>query len=64
MRVSVPILAKLRTEYRLSRVILNPALPSEVLCDICTWVRSHRPLAKHKHMVKTTDRMLLRMRYG
>jgi hypothetical protein len=64
MRVSVTILATLRTEYRLSREVLNPVLPREVLCDTNTWVQSHRPLAKHKHMARTTDLKLLRMRYG
>jgi hypothetical protein len=53
MRVSVPNLATLRSENRLSRMVINSLLPSESQLYVTpnTFVLLEEPLKEHKHTV-------------
>jgi hypothetical protein len=69
MRVSVPNLATLRSENRLSRLVINSLLPSESQLYVTpnTFVLVEEPLTEHKHMsenLKVTAHALRQQKAG
>jgi hypothetical protein len=59
MRVTVPILATLRSEHRLSRTVPNPLLPSSEVSRNTPGSGLKRPLTERRYMVRTTNQKLL-----